>query len=117
MKLLFDENLPRSMVRRLADLFPDSAHVATLGLESTDDLGVWAYAKERGFAIVTKDSDFHDVSAVRGAPPKVVWLRIGNSSVDDVERVLRAAAPAILAFDEDAEAAELAVTRPAEPSP
>ena len=116
MKRLFDENLPRSMIRRLADLFPDSAHVATLGLESTDDHGVWTHAKENGFAIVTKDSDFHDVCALHGAPPKVVWLRIGNSPVDDVERVLRAAAAAILAFDDDAEAAELTVTRPTAPS-
>ncbi len=109
MKLLFDENLPSSMVRRLADLFPDSAHVLTLGLASSDDVTVWRFAREHGFAIVTKDSDFHDLCAVRGAPPKIVWLRVGNRSVREIERILREAAPAILALDEDHEAAELMV--------
>ncbi len=82
MKLLFDENLAASLVRRVADLFPGSAHVIPLGLASNDDVAVWEYAKQNGFTITTKDSDFHDLSVMRGAPPKVVWLRIGNASVD-----------------------------------
>jgi predicted nuclease of predicted toxin-antitoxin system len=108
-KLLFDENLPASMVRRLADLFPESAHVVTLGLASVDDLALWSFAKENGFTLVTKDSDFHDLCAVRGAPPKVVWLRVGNCSVNEIEQVLRAAEADIRALDEDPEATELRV--------
>jgi predicted nuclease of predicted toxin-antitoxin system len=36
---------------------------------------------------VTKDEDFHSV--LRGAPPKVIWLRLGNASTEDVARLLR----------------------------
>lgn len=109
MKLLFDENLPASMVRRLADVFPGSAHVVSLGLGSVDDLALWVFAKESGFTLVTKDSDFHDICAVRGAPPKVVWLRIGNCSVNEIEQVLRSAVLDLRALDEDSEASELMV--------
>jgi predicted nuclease of predicted toxin-antitoxin system len=31
MKLLFDQNLSPKLVRRLADLFPDSSHVQAVG--------------------------------------------------------------------------------------
>jgi predicted nuclease of predicted toxin-antitoxin system len=38
---------------------------------------------------VTKDEDFHRLSVLRGAPPKVVWLRLGNCGTDDVAAMLR----------------------------
>jgi hypothetical protein len=41
-------------------------------------LSVWRYAKDNGFTIVTKDSDFHEFSLVYGNPPKVIWLKCGN---------------------------------------
>ena len=31
--------------------------------------------------IVTLDADFADLSLLRGQPPKVIWLRCGNSTV------------------------------------
>lgn len=40
--------------------------------------------------IVSKDSDSHQMSVLEGPPPKVVWVRLGNCSVDDVEAILRA---------------------------
>jgi len=39
---------------------------------------VWQYAKDNNFIIVTKDSDFYDLSLVQGSPPKVIWLQSGN---------------------------------------
>ena len=89
MRLLFDQNLAAALVRRLADLFPDSAHVRDCGLHRADDPEVWAYAAEHGFTIVSKDADFHQLSFLRGAPPKTVWLRRGNCSTADVEAILR----------------------------
>ena len=37
MKLLFDENLSRRLVRLLVDLYPASAHVTSVGLERADE--------------------------------------------------------------------------------
>ena len=100
MKLLLDENLSPRLVESLADLYPGSEHVDNVGLGATGDGAVWNYAKDHGFAIVTKDSDFADRSVMQGAPPKVVWIRLGNCSTNDVERLLRSQYEAVRGFPE-----------------
>ena len=80
MKLLFDENLSPRLAESLADLYPGSRHLIQCGLEGASDEEVWNFARENGFAIISKDSDFSQRSAVRRSPPKVIWLRIGNCS-------------------------------------
>ena len=62
MKLLFDEMLAPSLADRLADLFPDSEHVRSLGIKQTSDTDVWREAKQLGYVIVTKDKDFANLS-------------------------------------------------------
>ena len=89
MKLLFDQNLSPRLVSRLAELYPNSAHVDLLGLSSVDDRVVWNYARQYSFSIVTKDSDFSDLLMVLGFPPKVIWIRRGNCSTNDIEQILR----------------------------
>jgi predicted nuclease of predicted toxin-antitoxin system len=97
-KLLFDHNLSVQLVRHLRDLFPDASHVALLGLDRAGDSHVWQFAREHGYVIVTKDADFHDLSVQRGAPPKIVWLRIGNCTTAEIVRLLRAHANVIRGF-------------------
>ena len=70
MKLLVDENLAPKLVRDLADLFPDSTHVGSVGLGSTADAAIWEYAKASGFTFLTKDKDFANLSITWGAPLK-----------------------------------------------
>ena len=89
MKLLFDQNLSPRLRRRLADLYPGSDHVFELGLEKADDIAVWSYARETGFIITSKDSDFNELSVVHGFPPKVAWIRRGNCSTSEIEEILR----------------------------
>jgi predicted nuclease of predicted toxin-antitoxin system len=99
-KLLFDENLSPQLVRALADIFPDSRHVHDCQLGSSDDVGIWLYAKQNGFTVVTKDSDFQERSVLDGFPPKLVWLRVANCSTSEIERLLRAACLTITRFIE-----------------
>ncbi|MFV9504241.1 MAG: DUF5615 family PIN-like protein [Oscillochloridaceae bacterium umkhey_bin13] len=89
MKLLFDHHLSRKLVSRLADVFPKSSHVAFEGLDQADDIEIWLFAQQNDFAIVTKDADFNDTTTLRGAPPKVIWLRIGNATNADTEQIIR----------------------------
>jgi predicted nuclease of predicted toxin-antitoxin system len=89
MRFLFDENLSPKLVLLLADQFPNSVHVRDVGLASADDELVWNYASSEGLIIVSKDSDMHQRSFVFGAPPKVVWVRLGNCSTSDVADLLR----------------------------
>jgi predicted nuclease of predicted toxin-antitoxin system len=109
-RLLLDQNLAPGLVRRLAGTYPGSLHVRDVGLAAADDLAVWEFARAEGLAIVSKDGDFRQLSFVRGGPPKVVWLRVGNRTTADIEAILRAQAEAIAAFLADPSAALLVVT-------
>ena len=71
-KLLFDQNVSPKLVKTLAELYPNSNHLDSLGLGTADDVSVWEYAKRNGFVVVTKDADFADLSLWRGFPPKVI---------------------------------------------
>ena len=101
MKLLFDQNLSPRLPQLLSDLFPDSVHVRALGLTTADDIAIWDFAKANGFAIVSKDSDFQQRSLLYGAPPKFIWLRLGNCSVTDSASLLREHAEVICTFGGD----------------
>jgi predicted nuclease of predicted toxin-antitoxin system len=109
LKLLFDQNLPSRFIASLADLFPDSAHVRFIGLATADDQTVWEYAREKGFAIISKDSDFHQMSFLYGAPPKIVWLRCGNCTVVKLEGIIRRNHIGISEFLKAAESALLVI--------
>ena len=109
MKLLFDHNLSHKLVGRLADVFPGSEHVRTVGLHRADDREVWEYARTNAFAIVSKDEDFHQLSFLHGPPPKVVWVRLGNCTTSDIESVLRSSQADLAKFDADEAGAFLIV--------
>ena len=80
MKLLLDENLSRRMALLISSHYPGSSQVALLGLEHASDSAIWAYARQHDWVIVTKDSDFIDLSTLYGQPPKVILLKTGNQS-------------------------------------
>jgi len=89
MKLRFDENLSFKLGARMQDAFPEPQHVRDLGLEQANDLEIWQCTKRENFVIVDKDADFHDMSVILGHPPYVVWIRIGNVRVNNVEKIIR----------------------------
>ena len=103
MKLLLDQNLPRSLVAPLRSAFPESDHVLAFGLARATDREIFRFARENGFSIVSKDSDFRQLSFVFGAPPKVIWLRIGNRSADEIRRILSRFTQRILNFESEPE--------------
>jgi len=88
-KLLLDENLSRRLIAVLELLYPGTIHVSEVGLERAADDAVWRHAREGGFVIVTKDADFAERSLAEGPPPKVVWIRRGNCSSQEVADLLR----------------------------
>lgn len=98
MKLLLDQNLSRHLVGRLRDVFPESEHVTSLGLDAASDREIWDYAGDHGHVIVSKDSDFRQLAFLHGQPPKVVWLRVGNASTATILQVLLDHVEAIEAF-------------------
>ena len=111
MKLLLDQNVSPKLVGALADLFPDSAHVQSLGLECSSDEEIWEYALSHGFAIVTKDEDYNDLSTLRGFPPKVIWLQLGNCKTFRIEEILRSYHSRIIEFGTDNEIGTFVLSR------
>ena len=89
MKLLFDQNLSRKLVTRLADIFPNASHVQFHELAEKTDTEIWNFAQLNDFCIVTQDADFAERSRLYGSPPKVVWLRCGNAPTNQVEDLIR----------------------------
>lgn len=89
MKLLFDQNLSFQIAKNIQDVFPEAKHLSDVGLQNCGDNEIWSFARVNNYAIVTHDSDFIDISALKGFPPKIIWLRIGNTSTENIVLRLR----------------------------
>jgi predicted nuclease of predicted toxin-antitoxin system len=89
-KALLDQNLSFRLVEVMLSRFPGSLHVRDVGLTGDDDERIWAVAKSEGFVIVTKDNDFLSRALVRGHPPQVVQICLGNASTQRIANLLRA---------------------------
>lgn len=101
MKLLLDQKLaPRlaSPERCLSKFQPCSV---AGGFDRSSDEDVWDYARTHDYVIVTKDADLNDLSVLRGYPPKVIWLRLGNCTTRQVESTLRMYRDAVTNLSDD----------------
>jgi predicted nuclease of predicted toxin-antitoxin system len=84
----------------LHDLFPDARQLKFFNLEEATDLEIWSFAKKSGYAIITKDDDFRELSMAFGHPPKVIWIKAGNIRKSGFENFLRDKAVVIRSFVE-----------------
>ena len=103
MKLLIDHNLSHKLLHSISAKFPGSVHVKDIGMEKADDLQIWNYAKQNGFTILSQDSDFYDIGFVNGYPPKIIWIRSGNSTTNAISLLLESNHLAIRHFIENSE--------------
>jgi predicted nuclease of predicted toxin-antitoxin system len=98
-KLLFDENVSPRLAQVLANEYPGSVHVRTVGLRGAEDQRIWDHCRTQGFAIVSKDTDFRERSFVEGFPPKVIWLDVGNAGTNAIANLLRRERPRVETFE------------------
>ncbi len=70
-------------------------------MSEASDEGIWEYARNHDYIIVSKDSDFQARSLLYGSPPKSIWLRVGNCDVKTIERLLRRHSATIRTFAQD----------------
>jgi predicted nuclease of predicted toxin-antitoxin system len=67
------------MLPALKQHFDECFHVDSIGLNvPPKDSEIWDFARKNNLVIVTNDEDFIDFINVRGFPPKIILLRIGN---------------------------------------
>ena len=101
MKLLFDQNLSSRLVDVTATAFPNSKHVRDFDLVRAPDADVWSFAQENGFAVVSKDADFVNLALLRGQPPKLVYMRVGNCTTERIGEALMKSRVTIREFLDD----------------
>lgn len=104
--LLFDENISYRIVKRILHLFPGSQPAKRLKLEAKEDGLIWETAKANGLTIITYDEDYESLNQLRGWPPKVILIRSGNLSNNQVVEMLEINFDAISDFllDQDFDA-------------
>jgi predicted nuclease of predicted toxin-antitoxin system len=102
-KLLLDHNISHKLVARLADVFPGSTQTRLLNLGRTTDPQLWLIAQTNDYIFVTKDRDVAELAILRGTPPKIIWLRMGNCRSPVIEHALRSNFDRIAAFVSDPE--------------
>lgn len=78
-----------------------------VGLDRATDTEIWNHAKDHGYLIVSKDSDFHQRSLLFGPPPKVVWIRKGNCSTQEIIDLLKNQIEVITSFGKQEESSFL----------
>ena len=89
MKLLFDQNISFRLIKRISDFYPNAKQVKKLGLENATDNEIFEFAKRNNYSIVTFDSDFCDLNILKGYPPKIIWIRTGNTTTKNLEIILK----------------------------
>lgn len=81
MIIWIDAQLSPSLAPWLQETYGVSAAgVAALGLRDASDVAIFEAARDAGAVVMTKDADFPQLVRERGAPPKVIWIRLGNTS-------------------------------------
>ncbi len=79
-KIIIDENLSRHLTSILIKPFPGSIHLSKKNLLQTSDKGIWDFAKQKDYCILTKDWDYKFMSISYGCPPKFIRLNCGNKT-------------------------------------
>lgn len=82
MKLLFDQNISFRIISKISLNYPEAKQVREIGIENYSDKEILEFAKENQYTIVTFDADFYDLSNLKEFPPKIIWLRFGNTITD-----------------------------------
>lgn len=68
---------------------------------------MWEYAADRGATLVSKDNDFRQFSFLKGHPPKVIWLSVGNAGTEAIAELLVMHRESVQIFLSDPEASLL----------
>lgn len=79
----------------------------TLRFQSTDDRQVFFAARLANAIIISQDSDFPDLLRLLGPPPKVIWLRCGNQTNQEMKELLKSTLPDALRIIESENLVEI----------
>ena len=76
-----DAQLSPSLAQWITERFGiEAVAVQQLGLRDAKDRAIFEAARVADATVITKDNDFVLLQDRFGAPPKIVWVRCGNTS-------------------------------------
>ncbi len=96
MKFLVDAQLPPGLAQWLRLRGHEAQHVADAGLRHSEDPDIWMHALEFDSVIITKDEDFAERAARGPNAPRIIWLRVGNTTNAALEQWLSPRFPNII---------------------
>jgi len=79
-KFIIDAQLPPALARYLSSLGEDAIHVLDIDMMEASDSMIWDFSLSKNLIIITKDEDFQIRASVSTEPPKLIWVRLGNTS-------------------------------------
>ncbi len=108
MRLLIDENISWRLKRSLPqwNIFPANEIISP---NKITDTNIWQYAKINNHTILTFDEDFVELHNLYSYPPKIIWLRMGNASTQEIAQRLIQLQTTIVSFIEDKESGVLEI--------
>lgn len=91
MIFLIDAQISPAIAAWINRTYPDhsASSLASHNLRHATDSQVFAKAVELDAVLVTKNSDFIQRVEQTQNPPRVMWVRVGNSSNAHMQQVLR----------------------------
>ena len=111
MKFLLDAHISPRLAERLSGLGHDAMHVRTMSAgNATADDEIIALADSEVRVAVTKDSDFRNARLVTGCPERLLLVKTGNLTRDELIDLVVANLLVIEAFFADPNCGELRLT-------
>jgi predicted nuclease of predicted toxin-antitoxin system len=113
MTFWIDAQLPQQLAPWLTETFKVEAFsLRFLGLRDAEDEDIFIKAKLANVVLISKDSDFVDLTQRFGSPPKLIWVTVGNVTNANLRRLFTATFKDILTLlEEDTNIVELSASK------
>ena len=87
MTIWVDAHISPGVAAWINENFPYEAHsLRGMGLRDAKDAEIFEAARKANAIIISKDSDFLDLIGKFGSPPKLIYLRCGNTTINDSKK-------------------------------
>ena len=82
MKIWIDAHISPAIAAWINRTYPEyeAASLRSMDLQRSEDPEIFDKAKAEDVIFITKDADLVNLLEQHGAPPRIIWLRCGNTS-------------------------------------
>ena len=90
MKIWVDAHITPAIAKWIKDEFQIEAFsLRGLGLRDSEDEAIFYKARSEDVIFITKDENFLNLLERLGSPPKIIWLRTGNTSNEELRAIFK----------------------------